>query len=361
MGLGSGRTRFVLGFGEVLLLALIPFLVYLGFSTLLETRTGTFVANPVEGEPGWRALVDPTPVTAVVEVENDRITGLTVIAQPGADATGGAVVLVPGTLLVKGTPLTALDPQGAAALLGSAMRLQISNVVTMDEEGWRDLLGDSSYELDVPDPIPNDSNGVLLAVGPNEINASLTPAFLGRLVAGNDPLALIFRRRLYWELLLQNPPAASSHPLSAVLNAVGAADNRIYDFPLESTDTLGPEARLVPDAVAVEFLVREIVPFPAGAGPGDRPQVRLIDRSGMADLNLLAGALGRQGIEVLEIGNASEYDDGPTELIVPVGVAQAGVNRLAELVGAATVQAADADFDGSLTLLVGKDTKMPTS
>jgi hypothetical protein len=361
MALGSSRTRLVFGFGEVILFALIPFLAYIGFTTLLDTRTGTFVADPIEGEPGWRALVDPTPVTAVVEVENDRITGLTVITQPGADGSGGAVVLVPGTLLVDGTPLTALDPTGAAALLGSAMRLQISDVVIMDEQGWISLLGDSSYELDVPDPIPNDADGVLLPVGANQINASLTPAFLGRLVAGNDPLALIFRRRLYWDLLIQDPPADSSHPLSAVLGAVAAGDNRIYDFPLESSDTLGPEANLVPDAVAVEFLVREIVPFPAGAGPGDRPQVRLVDRSGTADLYLLAGALGRQGIEVLEIGNASEYDNGPTELVVPIGAEQAGVNRLAVLVGAATVQAADADFDGSLTLLVGQDITVPTN
>ena len=361
MNNASTRSRFLFGLAEVSLFALVPLLAYFGFTTLLDTRTGTFITDPIEGDPGWRALVDPTPVTAVVEVENDRITGLTVITQPGGGATGGAVVLVPGTLLVQGTPLTALDPEGAAQLLGSAMRLQISDVVVMDERGWLRLLAGASYEINVPDPIPNDADGVLVPVGPNEIDARLTPAFLGRLVAGNDPLALIFRRRLYWESLLEQPPLDSDHQLTELLDRLSAGDNRIYDLPLETTELLGPEARLVYDAVAVEFLVREIVPFPAGAGPGDRPQVRLIDRSGEADLYALAAALGRQGIEVLEIGNAFVYDDRPTELVVPIGADAAGITRLAELVGADTVQAADTELNDSLTLLVGRDVTVPVS
>ncbi len=357
----STRSRFLFTIAEVSLFALVPFLAYLGFTTLLDTRTGTFVADPIEGEPGWRALVDPTPVTAVVEVENDRITGLTVITQPAGDGKGGAVVLVPGTLLVDGTPLTALDPQGAAQLLGNAMRLQIAEVLVLDEEGWFSVLDSTAYEIDVPDPIPNDADGVLVPVGPNQIDARLTPAFLGRLVAGNDPLALIFRRRLYWESLLTEPPAPSDHPFSELLQTVGAGQSRIYDFPLEKTEIIGPEANLVPDEVSVEFLVREIVPFPAGAGPGDRPQVRLIDRTGEADLYALAAALGRSGIEVLEIGNAWVYDDGPTELVVPIGADTAGITRLSELVGADTVQAADTELNDSLTLLVGRDIILPAN
>lgn len=358
MALFTARQRLIFGTSQVFLFVLIPILGYVGFSTLLDTRTGTFVVDPVEGEPGWRALVDPSPVTAVVEVENDRITGLLVISQPGADARGGALILVPGTLLVDGTPLTARDPDGAARSLAAALRLQMGSVVVMDSQAWQELLGDSTYEIDIPDPIPNDADGILVPVGRNQIDASLTPAMLGRLVAGNDPLALLFRRRLFWESVLADPPE-SQHELSKVLQSVGGGVYSIHDLPLESTDDVGPAAKLVPDAVAMEFLVREVVPFPAGAGPGDRPQVRLIDRSGDADLFRLAEALGHSGIEVLEIGNAWEYDDGPTELVVPIGVNVAGITRLAGLVGAATVQSGDIDFDGSLTLFVGSDVIVP--
>jgi hypothetical protein len=344
----------------VLLFALVPLLGYLGFTTLLDTRTGTFIEDPLEGEPGWRALVDPSPVTAVVEVENDRITGLSVLTQPGAEADGGHLILVPGTLLVEGTPLTARDPEGAARALGSAMRLQIGNTIVLDEAAWQDLLGDTSYLIDVPDPIPNDADGILLPVGPNQIGAGTTPAFLGRLVVGNDPLSLLFRRRLYWETILDAPPE-SNHELSPLLTQMSAGITSIVDFPLETTDVLGPEALLVPDEVGVEFLVREAVSFPAGAGPGDRLQVRLIDRSGQADLYELAAALGRQGIEILELGNSWEYDNGPTEIVVPIGFNDDGITRLAQLVGADTVQAGDSDFEGSLTLLVGADVVVPRS
>jgi hypothetical protein len=352
------RRRLAFVAAEVLLFSLVPLFGYLGFMTLLETRTGTFIADPVEGEPGWRALVDPSPVTAVIEVENDRITGLSVLTQPGGGAQGGHLILVPGTLLVEGTPLTARDPEGAARALGSAMRLQIGKIIVLNEEAWQSLLGETSYLIDVPDPIPNDADGILLPVGPNPIGAATTPAFLGRLVVGNDPLSLLFRRRLFWESVMDAPPI-SSHELGPILVAMSAGIASIHDFPIESTDILGPQALLVPDELGVEFLVREAVPFPAGAGPGDRVQVRLIDRNGTADLYELAAALGRQGIEILEIGNTWEYDNGPTEVVVPVGYGDVGITRLAQLVGADTVQAGDSDFEGSLTLLVGADVVVP--
>ena len=354
------RRRLAFVAAEILLFAMVPLFGYLGFTTLLETRTGTFVDDPVEGEPGWRALVDPSPVTALVEVENDRITGLAVVAQPGGGADGGHLILVPGTLLVDGTPLTARDPEGAARAIGSAMRLQIGKIVVLDEGAWQSLLGDTSYLIDVPDPIPNDVDGILLPVGPNQVGAGTTPAFLGRLVVGNDPLSLLFRRRLFWESVLDAPPV-SEHELSPILGDLSAGIASIHDFPIESTEILGPQALLVPDEVGVEFLVREAVPFPAGAGPGDRVQVRLIDRNGTADLYELAAALGRQGIEILEIGNSWEYDNGPTEILVPVGFDEVGLSRLAQLVGADTLQAGDSDFEGSLTLLVGADVVVPGS
>ena len=338
---------------ELILIAAIPLLGYAGFKTLLETKTGTFVADPVEGEPSWRAFLDPSPVAVVIEVEIDRITGMTVITQPGGDATGGAIILVPGTLVVDGAPLTARNPQDAAQALALAMKLQFGRVVVMDNAGWQSLLGNMTYTIDVPDPIPSDSGGVLLGVGPNPISGETVPAYLGRLVVGNDPLSLIFRRRLFWESMLNDPPT-SSHELAAITQSVGSGLNQVYDLPINQVN-----GDLVPEPIGIEDLINTTVPFPAGAGPGDRPGVRLIDRTGDANLLELAGALGREGVEVLEIGNAREYDFGLTELVVPLGANPEVVTKLAQLVGADMVQAADVDFEGSFTLLVGTDVEVP--
>jgi hypothetical protein len=113
--------------------------------------------------------------------------------------------------------------------------------------------------------------------------------------------------------------------------------------------------------VATEALVRELVPVPAGAQPGDRTQVRVIDRTGTADLSAVAAEVAATGLEVVEIGNAAEFDAGATSLVVPRGLDDPGLIELAAWTGAATVVDGEPDADPVVTLLIGSDFAPPTA
>lgn len=332
----------------------VPFLAIAGYHALLDSRAGRFVEEPDEGEPGWRALVDPSPLSVVVEMESDRITGLALLAGHTDKGLGGTVVLVPGTLQIDGETLDSHEPSQAVAELSGALRLRVNSIEVMTSERWSALLGDTSYTVSNPDPVMDESGQPLLAVGEIEVGATNTDVFLGRPAPDADPITLLFRRRLFWSAMLAEPPPShspgSDDPLLDTLENLVGTSARVVDLPL-----MRVEANPVPDLDAAEALVREVVPVPAGANPGDRLQVRVIDRTGTADLPAIAAEVASTGSEVVEIGNAKEFDGGLTHLVVPTGLDDPGISELALLTGATTVHDDGVDTDAVVTLLIGTD------
>ncbi len=334
---------------ELILAMAIPFLAIAGYHTLLDSRAGRFVEEPTEDEPGWRALVDPSPLTAVVEQENGRTTGLVLLAGHLEESPGGAVVVVPGTLQVDGLALVDRTPDDAVAALSKLLRLRIDTVELVDEGRWANVLDDTSYVLANPDPVVDDSGQPLLSVGEIEIGAPHAAAFLGRPAPDSDPITLLFRRQLFWSAVMADPPEGSDRLAEEIRELSGPA-SQVVILPLVNV-----EPNPLPDLVAAEALVREVVPVPAGANPGDRLQVRVIDRTGIADLEAVATAVASTGSEVVEIGNAVEFDGGLTHLVVPIGLEDPGLSELAMLTGATTVLDNDIEADSVVTLLVGSD------
>lgn len=334
---------------ELVLAMAIPFLAIAGYHTLLDSRAGRFVEEPEEHEPGWRAIVDPTPLTAVVEVESGAVTGLALFAGREDVADGGTVVVVPGTLQVDEQPLANRTPTDAVAALSAALRLRIDNVEVLDEARWASILVDRTYVLANPDPVVDDAGAPLLAVGEIEIGSGHAAVFLGRPAPDSDPITLLFRRQLFWSAVVADPPSGRD-PLTSTIAEMSGPSSQIVILPLVDV-----EPNPVADADAAEALIRDIVPVPAGANPGDRLQVRVVDRTGNADLESVAAAVASTGSEVVEIGNAVEFDGGMTHLVVPVGLEDPGITELAMLTGATTVLDNDVEVDAVVTLLVGSD------
>lgn len=339
---------------ELVLAMAVPFLAIAGYHALLDSQAGRLVEQPGEGDPGWRALVDPSPLAAVVEVDEGRITGIALLAGTVNEGEGGTVILVPGTLLVDGAPLAARDPAQAVVALSGVLRLRITAIEAMETERWLALLGERTYEVSNPDPVLDDGGQPLLAVGPAAIGGGNASVFLGRTAPGADPMTLLFRRELFWSALLADPPTSrspgSDDPLLGSLRAVVGPAARVLELPLADP---GPEPS--PDLVASEALIRQVVPVPAGANPGDRLRVRVIDRTGMADLPAIAATVASTGSEVVEIGNAPEFDGGLTHLVVPSGLEDPGISELASLTGATTVHDDGIDTESVVTLLIGTD------
>ena len=137
---------------EVTLAMAVPFLAIAGYHALLDSRAGRFVDEPGIGEPGWRAVVEPSPVVAVVETADGAITGVALLAGHTEQNVGGAVILVPGTLRLGDATLDQLGPEAAVAELSAALRLQVSATEIMAEEDWAAFLGEQSYRVSNPDP-----------------------------------------------------------------------------------------------------------------------------------------------------------------------------------------------------------------
>ncbi|MEL7156170.1 MAG: hypothetical protein AAFN30_06165, partial [Actinomycetota bacterium] len=220
-------------------------------------------------------------------------------------------------------------------------------------------LGDHAYTVANPDPVVDDDGQPLLAVGDIEINGGNAAVFLGRPAPEADPITLMFRRELFWTAVIADPPpppaavdgvGAGAAPLADLVADVAGPSSRVVDLPLAD---LGPDPE--PDLEAAEALIREVVPVPAGSKPGDRLQVRVIDRTGLADLAAIAAEVASTGSEVVEIGNAVEFDGGETHLVVPLGLEDPGINELALLTGATTVLDDDVDTDAVVTLVIGSD------
>ena len=360
---------------ELTLVMAIPFLAIAGYHTLLGSQAGTFIEEPEEGDPGWRALVAPSPITAVVETEGGALTGLALLVGPvdgpsvvvtgdsevelaaarfdaGVTEAGGTVIVVPGTLVVDDSPLAARSPDDAVAAVETMLRLEIDTVDVVDEGRWSSILGPTTYRLANPDPVVDDEGRPLLEVGEIEVGAGEAAAFLGRPAPDSDPITLLFRRQLFWTALTESPPGADEvdDELTTTLHTLVGPGSQVVILPLVDV-VPDPE----PDLSAAEALIREVVPIPAGAHPGDRLQVRILDRTGAADLESIAADVASTGSEVVEIGYAQDFDGGLTHLVVPPGVAGPAITELATLTGATTVLDNDIEDDAVVTLLVGSD------
>ena len=349
--------------GELLLVMAIPFVAIEGYHTLLASRAGKFVEEPTTDDPGWRAMVDATPVLGLAEVDNGIVTGITLVVSHPESA--GSVVLVPGTMEVQGVTLNAYPPVEAVEVLARSIRLAVAQIEVVDEAGWQATLGAGVYRLDSPDPVLDLSGQTLFGVGPVDVDATLAAPFVGRPAVGVAPVSVQPRRHLFWNALLADPPTTDS-VLGAALQGLDAELSRVIDLPVTQLEPVA-----LPDSPAIETMIRDLVAFPAGAVPGDRLQVRILDRTGAADLAGVAAAVAANGMEVVEIGNATEFDGGETEVIAPVGLgadvdstAELGaspelnmppeLNELARAVGAATIRIdEDPAEDFVVTVVIG--------
>ncbi len=341
---------------ELLLALAIPFILIHGYHTLLDSRTGTFVEDPTRADPGWAALVDPSIVVGVAEVDQGVVTGVSLVVHNPQLASAGAVVIVPGTLEIAGVTLDQLAPEDAVLAVSEAMRLGVGRIEVLDEAGWAAFLGSSSYVIDNPDPVPGVDGETLVPVGAIEVGAAVASAFAGRPVDGAVAVSVLPRRHLLWQALLGDPPATAA-PLAADLGEIDPVRSRVVDLPVTQ---LEPVAVL--DGAATEALVRDVVAFPAGAVDGDRLQVRVVDRVGGAALEEIAAQVAADGHEVVEIANAGVFDGGPTQVIAPVTIAGAGeapppeLARLGQLAGVAEVTIDPRPVDEFVvTLVVGAD------
>ncbi len=335
---------------ELALMLAVPVVGWMGFETLLDSRAGEFVSQPGPDDPGWVVFVEPSPVTLAVEVLDGAVTGAALITQPGEARAGGAVVLLPGELAIEGASLSSMRPNDVELALESAFDLEIAALEVVNEARWEQVLGNATWPLENPDPVPGLGDVTLLPVGAVNVGAAEAAPFVGRPADGAAPESLIVRREIWWNALIADPPSTDT-TLGRVIDELGRGIAVVQPVPTTSSPS-GPEI----DDVAMDELLGDIVPFPAGAEPGGRLRLQILGRSPDVDTSALALELGAAGHEIVQIGNASVFDDGPTEILVPLSLDDDRLNELADAVGAASVLSVD-ELTGAdlVTVLVGSE------
>ena len=347
---GPGAVAFVLV--ELALLASVPILAVLGFRALLDTRSGQFQIEPTPVDPGWQAFVDPTPLSAIVEVLDGSVTGVTVVIPATTADAGGAVVLVPGGVEIEGQTLRDRTPEAAARAVGRLLRLAVPDVEIGTAEAWAGWLGGGTVSVANPDPVPGLDGEVAIPVGQVDLDGTTIPRFLGAIDDGNEA-ALDFRKTVFWRALLDAEPAGEvTSVVGDHLTTIASGDHRIEPLPT----SVGVDGSLLPSIDAVDELIGHLVPLPRGGAPGDRLPIRIVDRTGEVDLPAVARNLGSAGFEVTQIGNALVFDDGPTTVIPSIDADPDQVAALAAYLGAATVSPEnDEESVATVTVLLGRD------
>lgn len=402
------RLRFTVY--ALLLVALagaIPALAVVGMRAVLDSRDGE-VADPVldPSEPGYQAVVPPTPTLLVAHADGDGVAGLALLVLAGAERAGGTVVLLPEDTQVDLEGIGTLTIDDAASLSGvdsalgvteQLLHLSIDDLVVLDAEGWRRAVEPvGGLTIENPDELTSPDGAVVFPVGRLALAPADVGPYLAARVPGEDPEYPRFRQELVWRAWLEavatagaagTPPGEVDAGLGRFVPTIAGGVWRLEQLPATAVevpaapaeadvtattgeDTDGdatppvepPDAPSttwvhVADEAAIAELVNRVVPFPAGADPGDRIRVRVLDGTGDTARALPAArTLVAGGAQIVLIGNADRFDYAETVVFHGPGLPSDPADAMAEALGLGTVREAEAqDEDVDVTVVLGAD------
>ncbi len=379
----------------------IPVLGYVGFRAVLTSKEGR-VVDPVldPHEPGYEAVVEPTPVALVAHVATPEVdpnadddiparqlVGLSVLTLGPGDV-GGGVVLVPVHTLTGATARFGFDDLAGAFVVGGLDGLRqatanvvgtsLSEAVMVDDERWTELVAPvAPVEVANPDtvldPDAPEGGGPAFPAGPLPIDASEVGRYLRLQNPGESALALLARQQLFWEGWLDAigragdgaaaVPGEGGGGLARFVRGLGAAGPVIETLPVRQASPSSPVGgtgdaveAFDPVEADVSELMARLVPFPTAANPGDRLRLRVLDGTGSDGAALVAARrLVLGGAEIVVVGNADRFDHATTEVRYPVEL-EDRARDVVESLGAGELVPQRAGSDTvDLTVVVGGD------
>jgi hypothetical protein len=359
----------------------VPVLSMVGVQALLDSRDGE-VIDPVldPTAPGYQALVSPSPTMVVVHNDPDgRLVGVAVLGLAGdsEDATGGSVMLLPPSTIVSMPDLGDLTLEYVQHVNGTESTHHLTEWVLgmgsyemaeITDGGWADLVAPvGSITVTNPDEVTA-SDGTQFPVGQLNLAPEQVGPYLSALDPGENPLNRLLRQELVWSAWLralgEQPDAAfggeQDRGLARFAPAIANGVRRIEVLPIAGAVEPGdPDGTLLftPDDDAIAELIPEIIPFPAGARPGQRPLVRLLDGSERADLLPVATRqVAIAGGQVVMLGNADEFGRSNTVVRFAEPELEAFARAVAAELGVGTLESIEhIDDNAELVIVLGTD------
>ena len=384
-GRHSRRRAHLIAYGVTFVVALlaIPILTIVGVQALLDSRDGEVIDPVLDPElPGYQALVSPSPTLAVVHTDpSGALVGASMLALAGEGdaAAGGSVLLVPPATLATVPDIGALTLEYVQNLNGTesthslmewVLGIGIDDVVEMGHGTWADLVEPlGGLQLVNPDDLHGGDGSVVFPSGELELAPDDVGPYLSILEPGENPLNRVLRQELVWDAWLA---ALAEHPddvafsgeqdqgLARFVPAIAAGASRIETLPVTVDAAVPPPGEPIlfhPDDEAIAALVPEIVPFPAGARPGERPLVRVLDGSARAELIPTAvRQVAVAGGQVVMIGNTDEFGVATTEIRFAAAELEPFATSVADTLGVGIVERVEhIDDNAELVIVLGED------
>lgn len=377
------RTTLMTGYAvAVTVLALsIPVLGWMGARTILDSSDGEVVDPQLDpSEPGYQALVPPSPTLLVFQTDDEgALVGLVLLSLPSEDGTGGGVLLVPPATVAEVPELGPFPIDASFAFSGAdgakstvewALGIGIDDVAVVPASEWAEIVASTgTLTITNPDVLRDEEGDVVFPSGPLELSAEEVPAYAAFLSEDESRLNRLLRQEIVWrawiERLEADPdavvfPGEEGRGIARFLPAIVSGPHRIATIPLDAEGDAGLPGSDEPFAIdeeALPALLTQLVPFPAGTAAGDRPLVRLLSGTG-SDEQILPAArrIVAAGGQVTIIGNADRFDYEETQVIYWDDAHRADAVAVAESLGFGTViQVDEVDESADVVVVLGPD------
>ncbi|MFP3906741.1 MAG: LCP family protein [Acidimicrobiales bacterium] len=373
----------VYGVSFALAVIAIPVLSIVGVQALLDSRDGEII-DPVldPTRPGYQALVSPSPTLAVLHLDPDgSLVGVAMLALAGEDdddAGGSALLMAPSTVAsvpdlgdltleyiqsINGTEST-------WSLMEWVLGIGIDEVTEIGHDTWAEAVEPlGGLTITNPDALSAEDGELTFEAGEVTLAPEEVGPYLSVLAPGENPLNRVLRQELVWNAWLQaladEPDAArfageQDRGLARFAPTIAAGPHRVETLPV-TTEGVVPEpgepALLLPDDDAIAELVPELVPFPAGARPGDRPLVRVLDGSARPELlPVVVRDVAIAGGQVVLIGNTDEFGVAETTIRYDDPELEGFARSVVETLGVGNVVEVDhIDDNAELVIVLGDD------
>jgi hypothetical protein len=374
-------------------------LVWAGSNAILANTEGNLIRTVDDPtQPGFEALVEPTPVMAVIVVDDNDALGSAVVLSLTGDRVAGMVFVPPATVIPG--PDRNADADGDADSVAESEVLadrwssdgmdgvtsgveQILNVGivearVVDSGQWAALIAPvGDLVVTSPDTVSavvgdedagSESSTVTFEAGEIVISPDQVGPFLAATNSAESDLNRMVRQQQLWVAWLEAVGADLNRPgvvpgesdtgLGRFVRAMAASQIELVTLPVRTvTEPSSGEALFVPATQQVDAMVARLIPFPVGAAPGSRLRVRILDGTGMLNNGLPAApSLVEAGAEVATVGNATNFDYSTTQFIVAESGDLAWAERLRDSLGVGeVVSSAEQASAVDVTVVLGRD------
>jgi hypothetical protein len=354
-------------------------LVWAGSNAILSNTDGALIRTVDDPtQPGFEALVEPTPVMVVVVVADDGSLGSVVVLARIAAGSGGVIVVPPATVVDEaGDDVLAQrwlngGIDDVVAGVEEILNVGVDESRAVDSAQWEALLTPvGGVTIVNPDTVElaDSGNGepVRFAAGTITVLPNQVGSYLGASAAGESDLNRMVRQQQFWASWFETVGSRSDDPdvlpgestsgLGLFVRSLGAAQVELVTLPVRTVVGESGDTRFIPAPEQVAQTVALLVPYPVGASPDSRLRVRVLDGTGQLDNGFPAArALVAGGAEIATVGNATRFDYAITQFIVAAEVNDAQVDELRRSLGVGeVVTSAEQASAVDVTVILGVD------